>query len=232
MAALTASYTAAQAHRSLMACELACQAEEIAHHLAGHPHAEAGRPRELTVDQCALYRIGIHRHLGDLDTVLATARRLHLAQLPTAKRRARAATDTARALLDAGDVTGAFTQLRLAEIAAPLEARRPSVRTLIGQVAELRPDLPGLSNCASCDGCPSGGSQLVAAWSRTASPGRARHHAAACGRAHCAFAGRHGGGAGADRRPPSGRAWCRGRGVASYGPPRALSPADTLSYRW
>ncbi|MFI2031925.1 transcriptional regulator [Streptomyces buecherae] len=146
MAALTASYTAAQAHRAPLARELAGQAEEIAHHLAGRPRTEAGRPWELTADQCALYRIGIHRCLGDLDTALAAARRLQPAQLPTAERRARAATDTARALFAAGDITGAFTQLRLIELTAPLEARRPSVRALTRQVAELRPGLPGLSD--------------------------------------------------------------------------------------
>ncbi|MFF3208330.1 hypothetical protein [Streptomyces sp. NPDC002962] len=35
----------------------------------------------------------IHRQIGDLDTALAAARRLRPAQLPTAERRARAATD-------------------------------------------------------------------------------------------------------------------------------------------
>jgi hypothetical protein len=147
MAALTASYTAAQAHRAAAAGDFAAQAEESAHRLARHPYA-AGRPRELTAGQCALYRVGIHRHLGDLDTALAHARRLRPAQLP-AERRARAATDTARALLDTGDAAGAFAQLRLVELAAPLEARRPSVRTLTALLVELRPDLPGLSHYAS-----------------------------------------------------------------------------------
>ncbi|MFI2026439.1 hypothetical protein [Streptomyces buecherae] len=101
MAALTAACTAAQAHRPPVAGEFAGQTEEITYCFAVHPHTEAGRPRELTADQCALYRIGTHRHLDDIDTALATARRLRPAQLPTAERRARAATDTARALLDA-----------------------------------------------------------------------------------------------------------------------------------
>ncbi|MFJ9380170.1 hypothetical protein [Streptomyces sp. NPDC101455] len=109
----------------------------------------AGRPRELTAGQCALYRIGIHRHLGDLDTAHARRlRRLRPEYLPTAERRARAATDTARALLDAGEAAGAFAQLRLVELAAPLEARRPSVRALTLRVVERRPGLPGLSDYA------------------------------------------------------------------------------------
>ncbi|WP_232792163.1 transcriptional regulator, partial [Actinacidiphila yeochonensis] len=86
MAALTAAYTAAQAHRPATAYEFAAQAEEITHHLARRPDA-AGPRRELTAVQCALYRIGIHRHLGDLDTALAHARRLRPALLPTAERR-------------------------------------------------------------------------------------------------------------------------------------------------
>ncbi|WP_234043310.1 transcriptional regulator [Streptomyces marianii] len=143
MAALTAAYTAAQAHRTALARDLAAQAEQTAARLARHPHT-ADRPRELTADQCALYRIGIHRHLGDLDTALAAARRLHPAHLPAPERRARAATDTARALIDAGDTAGAFTQLLLIEHAAPLEARRPAVRALTAHVARLRPELPGL----------------------------------------------------------------------------------------
>lgn len=139
MAELTAAYTVAQAHRSALARDFADQAEENALRLARHPHTP-GRPNELTAAQCALYGVGIHRHLGDVDTALAHARRLRPDRLPAAERRARAATDTARALLDAGDAVGAFAQLRLVEAAAPLEARRPAVRALTMHVAGLRPD--------------------------------------------------------------------------------------------
>ncbi|MBA4867031.1 hypothetical protein H1V43_38220 [Streptomyces sp. PSKA54] len=65
--------------------------------------------------------------------------------LPTAERRARAATDTARALLAADDVAGAFARLQQVEAAAPQEARRPSVRALTDEVAARRPGLPGLA---------------------------------------------------------------------------------------
>ncbi|MGW1007431.1 transcriptional regulator [Streptomyces sp. NPDC001118] len=144
MVALTAAYTAAQAHMPAPARDFAAQAEQTAHRLAArHPHS-AGPPRELSAAQCALYRIGIHRHLGDVDTALAYAAALEPAGLLTPERRARAATDTARVLLDAGDTTAAFAQLRLVELAAPHEARRPSVRALTARIAERRPDLPGL----------------------------------------------------------------------------------------
>ncbi|WP_225840580.1 transcriptional regulator [Streptomyces sp. NK08204] len=125
--ALTAAYTAAQDHQPHAARDLAARAEQTARRLT-HAHAEAGRRPELSAPQCALYRIGIHRELGDTDTALAYAAALDPAALPNPERRARAATDTARALLDTGDAAGALTQLRLVELAAPLEARRPSVR--------------------------------------------------------------------------------------------------------
>ncbi|MER5549843.1 transcriptional regulator, partial [Streptomyces sp. NPDC002589] len=143
MTALTAAYTAAQAHLPTLAKEFAAHAEQTADRLARHQDTGAGA-RDLTVDQCMLYRIGIHRHLGDIDTALAYARRLRPHRLPSAERRARAATDIARALLDAGDTVGAFTQLRLIELAAPREAYRPSVRALTGRIFELQPDLPGM----------------------------------------------------------------------------------------
>jgi hypothetical protein len=143
MAALTASYTAAQAHLPTTADDFADEAEQTALRLDRLPHP-VGWPYQLTADQCALYRIGIHRHLGDIDTALAHARRLNPGRLPTAERRARAATDSARTLLDAGDTAGAFAQLLLVEDAAPAEARRPSVRALTTRIAERRPGLPGL----------------------------------------------------------------------------------------
>ena len=43
-----------------------------------------------------------------------------------------------------GDVAGAFAQLRLVELTAPEEARRPSVRALTAKVAAARPGLAGL----------------------------------------------------------------------------------------
>lgn len=143
MVELTAAYTAAQAHQAALARDFADAAEETARRLARSPYDD-GRQPLLSAGQCSLYRIGIHRHLGDVDTALAHAARLDPRALVTAERRARAATDTARALLDAGDITGAFTQLRQAELAAPGEAGRPSVRALTAEVAEARPGLTGL----------------------------------------------------------------------------------------
>ncbi|MFJ8677335.1 hypothetical protein [Streptomyces sp. NPDC093589] len=108
----------------------------------------AARPRELSAQRCVLYQIGLHRCLGYIDTVLADAGRLLPEALATPESSGRAATDTARALLDATDTAGAFTQLRLVELATPHEARQPSVRALTAQVVGRRPDLPGLAECA------------------------------------------------------------------------------------
>ncbi|MDX3206629.1 transcriptional regulator [Streptomyces scabiei] len=144
MVALTAAYTAAQAQMPSAAEQFASLAE----HTAARLLRDRGRlpaGGELSPAQCLLYRVGIHQKLGDVDRALAYAAGLEPTALPTPERRARAATDTARALLAAGDVPTAFAQLQLVERAAPQEARRPSVRALSAEVAARRPDLPGLT---------------------------------------------------------------------------------------
>lgn len=144
MVALTAAYTAAQAQMPSAAEQFASMAE----HTAARLLRDRGRlpaGGELSPAQCLLYRVGIHQKLGDVDRALAYAAGLKPAVLPTPERRARAATDTARALLAAGDVPTAFVQLQLVERAAPQEARRPSVRALTAEVAARRPDLPGVT---------------------------------------------------------------------------------------
>jgi hypothetical protein len=136
MITLTASYTAAHARRTAQAVDLADEADDLAARLARTPGEW-----ELTAGQCALYRIGIHRRLGDVDTALTHARRLRPHHLPTPERRARAHTDTARALIDAGEPAAALTQLYLVHLAAPDEARRPSVRALADHLADHHPAL-------------------------------------------------------------------------------------------
>ncbi|OEV20235.1 hypothetical protein AN221_13210 [Streptomyces nanshensis] len=139
MVALTAAYTAAQAHMPTAAEQFAASAEETAARLLRSRVPTSG---ELSAAQCQLYRVGIHHKLGDLDRALAYAADLESTALPTPERQARAATDTARTLLAAGHVPAAYVQLQLLERAAPQEARRPSVRALAAEVAARRPDLP------------------------------------------------------------------------------------------
>ncbi|MBN0045572.1 transcriptional regulator [Streptomyces actuosus] len=144
MVALTAAYTAAQARMPAVAEQFASLAEQTAARLL-RDRGRVPAGAELSPAQCVLYRVGIHQKLGDVDRALAYAAGLEPTALTTPERRARAATDTARALLTAGDVATAFVQLQLVERAAPQEARRPSVRALTAEVAARRPDLPGVT---------------------------------------------------------------------------------------
>lgn len=144
MVALTAAYTAAQARYPSRAVQFADLAEETAGRLSAARTRARGVAGELSAGQCVLYRVGIHRELGQLDVALAYAAGLQPAGLPTPERRARAATDTARTLLAASDTAGAFAQLRRIELAAPLEPRRPAVRALAAAIAARRPGLTGL----------------------------------------------------------------------------------------
>ncbi|MER0477100.1 transcriptional regulator [Streptomyces sp. Edi2] len=147
MVALTAAYTAAQARQPAAAEEFAAWAEQSAARLA-HPSTRVRRDGDLSAAQCTLYRVGIHRELGERRPgPWRTPARLDVA----GDRRRRsagpgAATDTARALLAAGDVPAAFAQLQQVEQAAPQEARRPrTYRTLTAEAAARRPDLPGIT---------------------------------------------------------------------------------------
>ncbi|WP_424845496.1 hypothetical protein [Streptomyces sp. SAI-129] len=144
MVALTAAYTAAQARMPAVAEQFASLAEQTAARLL-RDRGRVPAGAELSPAQCVLYRVGIHQKLGDVDRALAYAAGLEPTALTTPERRARAATDTARALLTAGDVATAFVQLQLVERAAPQEACRPSVRALTAEVAARRPDLPGVT---------------------------------------------------------------------------------------
>lgn len=95
MVELTVAYTAAQAHEAALARHFEDATDQTTRRLAHRPYDDAHR-HLLSAAQCTLYRIGIHRHLADVDTALAHAARLDLRALPTGERRARAATDTAR----------------------------------------------------------------------------------------------------------------------------------------
>lgn len=138
----TPSSVAAQTSDQSRAVEFAGQAEEVA--VAASSVGTASGVRELSAEQCLPYRVGVHRELGEADPALAYAARLVPGWLPTLERRDRAATDTARKLLAAGDTAGAFGQLLEVEHAAPLEGRRPAVRALAGSIAARRPGLADL----------------------------------------------------------------------------------------
>lgn len=165
MVALTAAYTAAQARDRSRAVQFAGLAEEMAGRLAASRAGVVGRVRELSVQQCVLYQVGDHRELGDPDTALVYAARLVPGRLLSPERRARTATDTARALLAAGDTAGAFGHLLQVEHAAPLEARRPAVRAAAHRLSG------GAGARTTTGGCRSGHVEGGANWSRVRPPG-------------------------------------------------------------
>ncbi|MFD5626999.1 hypothetical protein [Streptomyces sp. NPDC127072] len=99
-------------------------------------------------EQRALYRIGIHNALGTPDEGIAYARTISPAQLPTAERRARFYTDTARMWHRLDDPRRTYTALRGIEQQAPEEARRPSARALTASLVYSSARLPGLKEYA------------------------------------------------------------------------------------
>ncbi|WP_420082879.1 hypothetical protein ACN6AT_37945 (plasmid) [Streptomyces sp. JL4002] len=98
MVALTAAYTAAQARMPSVAEQFASLAEQTAARLLrDRGRVPAGAELSPAQVRGRLYRVGIHQKLGDVDRALAYAAGLEPAALTTPERRARAATDHARA---------------------------------------------------------------------------------------------------------------------------------------
>ncbi|MFD6181406.1 hypothetical protein [Streptomyces goshikiensis] len=85
---------------------------------------------EATKTQVDVYRIGVHNTLGTPDEGVEIARGLNIGLSPTAERRARAWTDTARMWHALGNGQEAFAALRLVEQEAAQEVRRPALRAL------------------------------------------------------------------------------------------------------
>lgn len=146
---LTGAYTAAQAHHPAAAIQFAEEAEEAATRLTAASTPVAG---EFGTAQCALFRVGIHHHLGQHGQALAHADRLRAEQLPTVERRARYCTDVARAWHAYGRPDRAYAALRTAELHAPEEVRRPSLRALTAELLYQPGDIPGLREFAERTG--------------------------------------------------------------------------------
>jgi transcriptional regulator with XRE-family HTH domain len=152
---LTAAYSAAQCGDRTTALDLADEADESATRLT------TATPELFTVqatpEQCALYRIGVHNALGTPDEAVPHARRLATATFPTAERRARYWTDTARMWHHLGDDRRTYAALRAVERQAPEEARRPSLRALTADLLYAPTRLPGLKEFAARTGALPGG---------------------------------------------------------------------------
>ncbi|EFG03877.1 transcriptional regulator (plasmid) [Streptomyces clavuligerus] len=127
---LTAGYTAACGGHRTTALDLVAEADETAHRI---PHDQPHHGLfTITASpaQVDLYRIGIHTQLGTPDEAITHARRVIPGRLPTAERKARFHTDSARMWHKAGRPERVYADLRAIEHVAPEELRRPSLRTL------------------------------------------------------------------------------------------------------
>jgi hypothetical protein len=85
---------------------------------------------QATRAQVDVYRIGVFNALGTPDEGVKVAAGLEIGHMPTAERRARAWTDTARMWHALGNGPQTFASLRRVEQEAPQEVRRPALRAL------------------------------------------------------------------------------------------------------
>ncbi|MEU0123594.1 XRE family transcriptional regulator [Streptomyces albidoflavus] len=148
---LTAAYTAANGGDRTTALDLLNAAEEETDRWAAQPN-----PELFTVDankaQVDVYRIGAHTALGTPDEAVEVAARLDIDRMPTAERRARAWTDTARMWHALGDDRQTFAALRHVEQEAPQEVRRPAVRALTSDLLYGPTRVPGIREFAGRTG--------------------------------------------------------------------------------
>ncbi|MER8119077.1 helix-turn-helix transcriptional regulator [Streptomyces sp. NPDC094031] len=143
---LTAAYSAAAGGDRTTALALLDEADET---LERHPQAPGGL---FTVDatrvQAAVYRIGVHTTLGTPDEGVQIAQDLDINLMPTAERRARAWTDTARMWHALGNGPQTFAALRRVEQEAAQEVRRPALRALTSNLLYGPARVPGLREFA------------------------------------------------------------------------------------
>ncbi|MFF3775623.1 helix-turn-helix domain-containing protein [Streptomyces sp. NPDC002232] len=143
---LTAAYSAAAGRDRTTALALLDEAEED---VARRPDAPGGLfTVEATRAQVDGYRISVHNALGTPDEAVNVARGLNVGLMPTAERRARAWTDTARMWHALGDGTQAFAALRHVEQEAAQEVRRPALRALTSNLLYGPTRQPGLREFA------------------------------------------------------------------------------------
>ncbi|MEU0845637.1 helix-turn-helix transcriptional regulator [Streptomyces sp. NPDC005962] len=146
---LTAAYTAATGRDRATALGLLDEAQEEA-------ERRQAVPGLFTVDvsrtQVDVYRIGVLNALGTPDEGVKVAARLDIDRMPTAERRARAWTDTARMWHALGDQPQTFAALRRVEREAPQEVRRPALRALTADLLYQPARVPGVREFAARTG--------------------------------------------------------------------------------
>lgn len=88
----------------------------------------------------AQHRVHVAMVLGDAGTAVDLARRIEVAAIPIAERKARLFLDTATAFVQWGKFEQAYQALRAADEVAPEEVRnRSSVRRFVGDLATRAP---------------------------------------------------------------------------------------------
>lgn len=146
---LTAAYTAATSRDRATALGLLDEARE-------ETARRQSVPGLFTVDasrtQVDVYRIGVLNALGTPDEGVKVAARLNIDSMPTAERRARAWTDTARMWHALGDQPQTFAALRRVEQEAPQEVRRPALRALTADLLYTPARVPGVREFAARTG--------------------------------------------------------------------------------
>ncbi|WP_346267968.1 XRE family transcriptional regulator [Streptomyces sp. SID4948] len=124
---LTAAYSAATGGDRTTALRLLDEADVCAERLPEVPGLFTVDTSRAQVD---IYRIGVFNALGTPDEGVTVSASLQIHHMPTAERRARAWTDTARMWHAVGDAPQTFVALRRVEHEAPQEVRRPALRAL------------------------------------------------------------------------------------------------------
>ncbi|MFE0654382.1 XRE family transcriptional regulator [Streptomyces sp. NPDC059534] len=147
---LSAAYSAAAGRDRTTALALLDEAEEDVKRRPGAPGGLF--TVEATRAQVDVYRISAHNALGTPDEAVSVTRGLNVGLMPTAERRARAWTDTARMWHALGDGTQAFAALRRVEQEAAQEVQRPALRALTSNLLYGPTRLPGLREFAARTG--------------------------------------------------------------------------------
>jgi hypothetical protein len=144
----TLAYTAARAGRRTDALAMTEEAHRAARGLPGF--APAGRLFTISPAAVDLYAVGVHWALGDAGAALDAGRNLRAEQFPTPERKARMATDMARAWWAWQRPEQTAQALLSAYRASPAEVRdRPAIRAIADELASRHPQTAGVRELRS-----------------------------------------------------------------------------------
>ncbi|MGX8904677.1 helix-turn-helix domain-containing protein [Streptomyces netropsis] len=145
---LTCSYTVAHYGDRTAALHMVDEAQDIGRRI--HYGSDLEQVTiQATPEQCESFRLSVFNKLNTPDDGVTVVSRISPKAFPTAERRARYYTDTARMWHQLGNDTKTFAALRAVEHEAPEEARRPSVKALTADLLYSSTNLPGLKDFAA-----------------------------------------------------------------------------------